>query len=129
MKFFKSKKGGLVDGLLATCPTSPNCVVSETHARSAQAIDPISFSQLPADAWNIIQDSIRQTGGSIQSVDDEYLHATYTSKVMRYVDDVELRLDSNSQQIHMRSVSRVGYSDMGANRKRMERVRKAFNGQ
>jgi len=48
---------------------------------------------------------------------------------MRYVDDVELRLDENKQLIHVRSASRVGHSDLGANRKRVARIRAAFGKQ
>jgi uncharacterized protein (DUF1499 family) len=57
---------------------------------------------------------------------DGYLHARYETPLMRYIDDVELRLDANHQVIHIRSASRVGQSDLGANRKRVARIRAAF---
>jgi uncharacterized protein (DUF1499 family) len=53
---------------------------------------------------------------------ENYLHTTFTSLVFRFVDDVEFYADSQSQLLHFRSASRVGYSDLGANRKRMDRI-------
>ncbi len=62
----------------------------------------------------------------IISADDQTLNAKYRSRIFRFVDDVDFVLDESESVIHFRSASRVGYSDMGANRKRMERIRKAF---
>ena len=62
---------------------------------------------------------------AIISQEDNYLHATFTSKLFRFVDDVELLLDGD--KVHVRSVSRVGYSDLGANRKRVEAIRAALS--
>ena len=56
-----------------------------------------------------------------------YLHAEIRSLLFRFVDDVEFSLDSNAGLIHVRSASRVGYSDFGVNRKRVERIRVAFH--
>ena len=46
------------------------------------------------------------------------MHAEFTSVIFRFVDDVEFLLDADSLSIHVRSASRVGYSDLGANRAR-----------
>jgi uncharacterized protein (DUF1499 family) len=46
---------------------------------------------------------------------------------MRFVDDVEFLFDDTNKKIHVRSASRVGYSDMGVNRKRVEELRKLLN--
>ena len=54
---------------------------------------------------------------------DGYLYAEFTSRLMRYVDDVEFLEDSTAGVIHVRSASRLGYSDLGANRKRIENIR------
>ena len=54
--------------------------------------------------------------------------ATFRTRFWRFVDDVELRLDEKGGVIHVRSASRVGKGDMGMNRKRVEELRKIFNG-
>jgi len=65
-------------------------------------------------------------GGRIEEVDDSFLHATFRSSLFRFVDDVSCRLDDENNRIHIRSASRVGYSDFGVNRKRVEQLRKQF---
>jgi uncharacterized protein (DUF1499 family) len=65
-------------------------------------------------------------GGKIMHEDDYYLWATFSTKIFRFVDDLELRMDENNGVIHIRSGSRVGYSDMGANRRRIENFRIRF---
>lgn len=57
---------------------------------------------------------------------DRYLHATFTSRIFRWVDDVELLVDEDAGVVHFRSASRVGHSDLGVNRKRMETIRDAW---
>jgi uncharacterized protein (DUF1499 family) len=54
-----------------------------------------------------------------------YLHAECQSRLFRFTDDLELRLDAARGVIHVRSASRVGHSDLGANRKRVEALRRA----
>ena len=55
-----------------------------------------------------------------------YIHATFTSLIFRFVDDVEFVIDDSAKQIHFRSAARVGYGDMGVNRKRMEEITSRF---
>ena len=57
-----------------------------------------------------------------------YIHAEFTSLVFRFVDDLELLLDSEAGVIHVRSASRVGRSDLGANRRRVEDLRRRLGG-
>jgi len=66
-------------------------------------------------------------GGKIEEEHDGYLWATFTSRVFRFVDDVEFRMVSTDGMIHMRSGSRKGYSDLGVNRRRVEKLRTLFN--
>jgi uncharacterized protein (DUF1499 family) len=58
-----------------------------------------------------------------------YLHAEFTSALWRFVDDVEFSFDENAKRIHMRSASRLGKSDLGVNRKRVEAIREVWNAQ
>ena len=115
---------GLVEGALQACPNRPSCVCStgtaEQHAISA--LDIPEGVSAPIDTLAKIIQSMPNT--AIVSQEENYLHATFTSKLFRFVDDVELLLDNGKVQV--RSVSRVGYSDLGANRKRVETIRAAF---
>ena len=58
---------------------------------------------------------------------DNYLYTEFTSKLMGFVDDVEFLLDDNSKVIQVRSASRLGESDLGVNRQRIETIRTKFN--
>jgi len=66
-------------------------------------------------------------GGKIEEEHDGYLWAIFTSRVFRFVDDVEFRMVSTDGMIHMRSGSRKGYSDLGVTRRRVEKLRTLFN--
>jgi len=119
---------GLQDGLLHPCPDSPNCVCSEIHSQSSDehAITAINTDH---DSWAELRHSTTVQGGSIQYDDGDYLHATFTSLIFRYVDDVELRRDADKGLIHIRSASRAGRSDFGVNRKRIERIKQGLHTQ
>ena len=57
------------------------------------------------------------------SESSNYLHYTFTTPLWGFIDDVEFRLDASKQLFHVRSASRIGYSDLGTNRKRIEMIR------
>jgi len=116
---------GLSDGHLAPCPGSPNCVSSE-ESDSNHFTQPFVFEGEASAAWATLRQVIGQRGGIIVQDDGEYLWATFTSRLFRFVDDTEFRLDAENHLIHVRSASRVGYSDLGVNRKRVEALREAF---
>ncbi|WP_428408167.1 DUF1499 domain-containing protein [Hyphococcus sp.] len=118
----KSKSGappGLVDGALAPCPSSPNCVSSEPETPESHAVAP-----LPLSAWDRLPRLIEEKGGRVVALRNDYLGAVFSTPLMGFVDDVEFRLAEDA--VHLRSASRVGYSDMGANRKRVEDLRAAL---
>jgi len=119
---------GLQQGVLSACPDSPNCVCSEAHS---QASEEHTILAVPTDegTWTQLKDAIAEQGGMIQHDDGEYLHATFTSRIFRYVDDVELRRDAGQGLIHIRSASRVGRSDFGVNRKRVENIKERLQAQ
>ena len=114
---------GFRDGSFAPCPDSPNCVSSfatdEQHGIAALAI-----SGDPEAAWAALEAELENRPRvKIESRSTGYLHAVFTSRLMRYRDDVEFRLDGEDGEIAVRSASRVGYGDMGANRSRIESIR------
>jgi len=118
---------GLVGERLRPCPGSPNCVSSEEEGIPSW-IEPLAFEDEPEIAWGRVGGAVRDIGGKVQEDSDGYLWATFTSLVFRFVDDLELRMDAEARVIHVRSASRVGYSDLGVNRKRVEKLRAKFNG-
>jgi uncharacterized protein (DUF1499 family) len=118
---------GLVDGRLSPCPKTPNCVCSESRA-SPSYIAPFEFAGTADSAWNRARRAIQTAGGTVNKDDRSYLWASFTTKWLHFVDDVELRLDADYHVIHVRSASRVGRSDFGANRKRVERLRMMLRG-
>jgi uncharacterized protein (DUF1499 family) len=119
-------KTQLVDGRLRPCPESPNCVSSESDSASSR-IEPLTFKGPPEKAWGDLKETIRDMGGEIQEEHDGYLWTTFTSRLFRFVDDVEFRMVFTDGIIHVRSGSRVGYSDLGVNRRRVEKLRTLFN--
>ncbi|MCJ7615637.1 MAG: DUF1499 domain-containing protein [Desulfobacterales bacterium] len=119
---------GLVQGMLSKCPNKPNCVCSEQKDDANHYIDPIIIPQnITFDTFSIIKNAIQDMGGSVQVESDNYLAATFTSAIFKFVDDLEIRIDLTQKVIHIRSASRVGYSDMGVNKKRTELLKKLFN--
>jgi len=114
---------GTHDGKLAPCPSSPNCVSSQSPD-DAHRIAPLSYSGRAADAMKKLT-AIVQTfpRTSVITISDSYLHAEFTSAIFRFVDDLEFLVDETAEVIHVRSASRMGYSDLGMNRKRIEQIR------
>jgi len=119
---------GLLDGKLRPCPDTPNCVCSEaSQADAMHFIEPIKVrGDKTGYAWEKLLEAVQGEGGEVKLQSDGYMHATFTSLIFRYVDDVEARLDADAGLIHLRSASRVGHSDLGANRKRTEGVRTRY---
>lgn len=114
---------GLIDGKLRPCPSTPNCVSSDTTGE--KFIEPFkSTADIElGDLWDATIAAIKHQGGKIEVQEDDYLWATFQSKVFKFTDDVELRRDNAAKIIHIRSGSRSGKSDLGVNRKRVEALR------
>lgn len=122
-------KLGVNNGQLMPCPDTPNCVSSQA-ADQDHFIQPILFSGSAQDAQaRLLQllKALQRT--NIIVVQDYYIRAEFTSKLFRFVDDVEFYFPSTKTGeiiIHLRSASRIGYSDLGANRARIEQIRDEF---
>jgi uncharacterized protein (DUF1499 family) len=108
---------------LPPCQNTPNCV-------STQAVDkphytePFRISGNPQKAWEDLRRAIMsQDRVMITHETDNSLHAEATSLVLHFVDDIDVVLDAEAGVIHIRSASRIGHSDFGVNRKRIETIR------
>jgi uncharacterized protein (DUF1499 family) len=109
---------GVKGGKLAACPGSPNCVNSQS-ADAQSKIEPLPPVAI-ADLQKVIESMERTT---IVEATANYLHAEFKSQLMGYVDDVEFYLDPSANVLQVRSASRLGKSDLGVNRKRVETIR------
>lgn len=114
-----SPRVGLKNGRLQNCPRSRNCVNTEDKTNLA-----IHFPKYEErQAWLHLADSIQALGGYTVVVEDDYLRSEFHSRWFGFIDDVEARIDKRNNVIHLRSASRIGYSDFGVNRRRIEKIR------
>jgi len=120
---------GINNGELAPCPKTPNCVNSQAVGEK-QYIQPIHYAGTREDARaRLLQILGSQKRAKILTAQENYIRAEFTSALFRFVDDVEFYFPKEKlgeTVIHIRSASRIGYSDLGANRKRIERIRTEF---
>ncbi|WP_199292711.1 DUF1499 domain-containing protein [Microcoleus vaginatus] len=118
---------GIQSGKLAACPSSPNCVSSFSQD-AEHKIEPLGYTSSQSEAMVKLQGAIESYGKTkIITATDNYLYAEFTSALMGFVDDVEFLVDDEAKVIHVRSASRLGESDMGVNRSRIEAIRTQFN--
>ncbi len=109
-------------GPLRDCPESPNCVCTQA-TRESQSLPAIHFSGEATTAIaRLAEDVANWPRAHIVSHRSNYLHITFRSLLLRFVDDVELFADDQTHLLHFRSASRLGYSDLGVNRRRMTRL-------
>jgi uncharacterized protein (DUF1499 family) len=122
---------GIVDGRLAPCPNKPNCVSSQAAASDQQHhIKALTYTGEPAQARERLERAITALKrGQVVVREANYWRAEFRSALWRFVDDVDFLFDDNARRIDIRSASRVGYSDLGVNRRRMEEIRRRFSGQ
>ena len=118
------------NSILAPCPDKPNCVCSEYKEDIQHFIAPITISskKLPR-AMEHIKISIKSLGGQIQTENNAYLAATFSSSFFGFIDDVEFRIDAENQLVHIRSAARSGHSDFGVNKKRVNNLKTILNQQ
>ena len=111
---------------LAPCPASPNCVCS-VNKNPLHSIDSIPLASTPENAIQKFHTVISaMPNARITRAKTNYLHAEFTTKMMRFVDDLEILVNASTNTIQLRSASRVGYQDFGTNRKRVEHLRALF---
>lgn len=118
----RPKTLGVREGRLAPCPDSPNCV-STLADREHQRMAAIPLTSDAAEAMQALKRVVSAMPRTqIVTAEDNYLHVEFTSRLFRFVDDVEFFLDRDQGVIHFRSASRAGHSDFGVNRKRMQAI-------
>lgn len=117
---------GITDGQLHPCPSTPNCVNSQS-TDGEHSIQPLTYEGNSQEAIARLKDIINQQERTdIISEADNYLYAQFTSHWMGFIDDVEFYVNENKGVIDVRSASRLGESDLGVNRERIETIRQLF---
>ena len=117
---------GVRDGRLAPCPSSPNCVSSRAED-DVHRVAPFTFTGTAGAAIGRLAGIVRSLPrAAVVTATETYLHAEFRSAVFRFVDDIEFLADESAGVIQVRSASRVGSSDLGVNRKRIETIRERW---
>lgn len=117
---------GVQNNRLSACPGSPNCVASDAQD-TEHRLEPFQLIGNSGTGWpNIVAAVTSTPRTTVISQTDNYLHAECRSRVFRFVDDLELLLDEENGIISIRSAARLGKSDFGVNRKRIESLRQAL---
>ncbi|AXB30479.1 DUF1499 domain-containing protein [Vibrio campbellii] len=109
----------MTDRSQSPCGDKPNCV-STQDTREEYNLTPFNLTE-STNIDSIEQVALELPGAKTAVKEDNYLRIECTSKIMRFVDDLELKIEGD--QLIVRSESRVGYSDFGVNRKRAEQLR------
>lgn len=109
---------GVYEGKLAGISKKPNNVSSQTEIKE-KFVQPLPMKETVEKTVKAIESSIAiYGGGELKEKTEHYLYWVFTTRLMKYRDDVEFYIDTDSKLVHYRSSSRAGYSDMGLNRKR-----------
>jgi len=112
-------------GQLAKSPDKPNCISSKS-SNSLRMFPPLKYQGTQLKAKNNLLIALESMPRARVSMNTgEFLHIEFTSKIFRFIDDVEFYFDEPGV-IHFRSASRIGHSDMGVNRDRMEKIERLF---
>ena len=108
------------------CPDSPNCVSSVSDDPD-KYMAPLPCEGGGAKAIQTILSIIKSMPRSRIVIEGgDYIHAEFRSRIFRFVDDVEFLFDEKEKVIHFRSASRIGYSDFGVNRRRMQKISERY---
>ncbi len=121
-----AKAAGLNNGQLSRCPDKPNCICSEYNDDPGHFTLPLSSNLEPEIVFKHSLKAITAMNGVVTEHKQNYIAATFTSAIFGFVDDFEIRIDADQALVHIRSASRVGHSDLGANRKRVDAFKNRF---
>ena len=113
---------------LEPCPDSPNCASSQELVQDRHYIEPWTFTAPVADVQAALQKYLQnQPRVAITTNSAGNIKAEFTSKLFGWVDDMDVVIDAPNQRVDWRSASRSGYWDLGANRRRLEAMRRWLN--
>ncbi|MDF1552348.1 MAG: DUF1499 domain-containing protein [Deferrisomatales bacterium] len=117
---------GVSGGGLSPCPSSPNCVSSDAPDEGHR-VEAFVLAVAPDAGWRAVREEVAALPRTtVVTEQPNYLHAQCASAVFGFVDDLEVHLPEGSAELAVRSASRVGTSDLGVNRRRVERLRETL---
>jgi len=117
---------GVRNGRLAACPGTPNCVSTQAENQD-HWIEPLQAEPNDDGVISLLAEIVREMPRTtLIEQTGEYLRVEFRSRLFRFRDDVEFYHARRSGLVHFRSASRVGHSDLGVNRRRMEQIRTQF---
>jgi len=116
---------GIEEGRLKPCPNRENCRNSDDPQEKFQIA---AINDVSGEKWQgLIDVMARLPRTKLVSQNESYRHFTQTSKLMRFVDDIEFHYRPEIGEIAVRSASRLGYRDFGVNEERIEQIRKLLD--
>jgi uncharacterized protein (DUF1499 family) len=115
---------GVRDGRLTPCPDKPNCHGSD-DPDEGHRVEPFAFTGPAGEAWEALREIVgAYPKTKVVQDTGEYMHVEFTVSIFGFVDDVEFHLRPEKGIIALRSASRLGYSDLGVNGRRIEKIRR-----
>ncbi|MFQ3228877.1 DUF1499 domain-containing protein [Reinekea sp.] len=117
---------GVTDGQLSAIDKKPNNVSSQTDVPEKHVAPLAMKSTATATMQALVAASAQYGNASIIEQTDHYLYVVFTTALMKYRDDVEFYIDEANKEVHFRSASRAGYSDMGLNRERYNKIAELY---
>jgi uncharacterized protein (DUF1499 family) len=113
---------------LPPCPGTPNCVCSDDEG--ASHIAPLRLREEAPAAWEgLVLALTTQTGFTITSRGSHELRVMAKTPILGFIDDLIFQLRPELGEIAIRSESRIGYWDLGTNRRRLETLRRVLSAQ
>lgn len=113
------------EATLPPCPKTPNCVSTQS-ADAGHRMEPLPYGDLEEARGRLLTLLAGKKNARVVTVEPTYVHAEFRSALLRFVDDVSFLFDDRTKRLHFRSASRLGRSDFGVNRKRMEGIAREF---
>lgn len=118
---------GYKEGQLAPMPDKPNAVSSQTNIVEKR-VDTLPYKSNSEETIKLVLSVLNSMGNNeVQVQESHYIYSVFTTATLHFHDDVEILLDEKNKQVHFRSQSRAGSSDLGLNRKRYEQFKALYN--
>jgi uncharacterized protein (DUF1499 family) len=124
---------GVKEGKLKAPSGNPNSACSQAdlwpgHPQLAYArTEPLAQGAGAAAAWSRLKPALQKSQGvQVIGESEDYLRAEFTTRLLKFTDDVEFWFDRRNAVLHVRSASRLGRKDFGANRERLNALRSAL---
>ncbi|VAW56062.1 hypothetical protein MNBD_GAMMA07-2704 [hydrothermal vent metagenome] len=119
----KPKDLGIYNNTFSHCPVTPNCISSDATDKKHK-IDFLKLNAEYKNNWQAIHNAVNTLSNTkIVTFNETYIHAECSSTVFGFVDDLQLHLRENGENIAIKSAARLGHSDFGVNKKRIEKLR------